>query len=141
MKKDGKNYPKEAIDLLTDLLNGKEEAGKILMAAGYLELVMIKDAAEGKSGVIDVLMKKGYIVIAGFLTAILTDNRTPIPVLMKNGAAHWAAAANYFLKDKKALAFLEQSGFHHYITFIDALKKRMDKEEGSGLEMLFRPPI
>jgi hypothetical protein len=141
MKKDGKNYPKEAIALLTDLLNGKEEAGKLLIAAGYLELVLIKDAAEGKQGVIDVLMKKGYIVIAGFLTAILTDNRSPIPVLLKNGAAHWAASANYFLKDKKALVFLQENGYQHYIEFIDALKKRMDKEEGSGLEMLFRPPI
>ena len=114
MKKDGKNYPIEAIQLLTELLNEKKEASKILVAAGYSELALIYDAAEGKTGITELLMKKGYVVIAGFLTAILTENRSPISFLLKNGAEHWAATANYILKDKKANTSRAEGYYEYY---------------------------
>ena len=106
-------YPKEAIELLTDLVKGRKENARLLASLGFPELALVFDGINGNNEVQDLLMKKKYVVLAAFLSALLSEDKGQVKFLLKH-APHWAATVNLVNKDQKAKLWLERYSLAHY---------------------------
>ena len=133
-------YPVEAIQLLTDLVKGRKENARLLASMGYPELALLYDGVNGNNGVVDILMKSKFVVLAAFLSAVTSENKGQVQFLLKN-APHWAATINFINKDLKAKAWLQKFNLGHYAILAEAIRKKLEDDEGSGLDILFRAPI
>ena len=134
------NYPKEAIELLTQLVGGREENAKLLAAAGFPELTLIYDSLNGNESIIPFLTSRKEFILASFLTSVLFQDKKAFDFLMKQKAPQWAATANAVNKDKNASQWLKKNNFSHYSKLADAILKKMEDDEGTGFEFLYKGP-
>lgn len=133
-------YPPEAIDWLKDLLSGQKEKAKMLAAAGFPELAILPDALGGNETVLLFFREKKIFWISAFLEAIREKSKSSVDFLLKTGMPHWAAAANYINKDKAAGEWLRRNRLLHYAELAELLAKRMQDDEGTGFEFLYKGP-
>ena len=131
------HYKKEVIEKFTAWVEDDATAFDWLLAFGYREFIILREATLGDSKAIEVLLKTRHIILAAFANAIWDDSEA-LKLLLKSKAFHWAAAANIINGDDKAQVWLMQNGLEHYITLAFKIQEQIRIQGDRGTMISFK---
>ncbi|MDF2436958.1 MAG: hypothetical protein K0Q95_1334 [Bacteroidota bacterium] len=133
-------YPKEAIQHLSNWVEGSTQSKNWLQAHNYEELVQLKDAASRHPAPFKYLIENKFVILAAFVNAVW-DDKDAFKLLMDQKAFHWAAAANYINGDDKAAIFLKNNNLGHYAELAFKIQAKIRKEGDEGTNFFNSGPF
>jgi hypothetical protein len=133
-------YPKEAIQHLSNWVEGSEHSKNWLLQHNYEELVQLRDAVSRHNKPFEYLLANKFVILAAFVNAVWDDKKA-FRLLMDQKAFHWAAAANYINGDDNAATFLKRNHLEHYAELAHKIQAKIRREGDEGTNFFNSGPF
>jgi hypothetical protein len=117
------SYSPFAIEQLSLLVSGNEEARAWLQQNHYPELILTHYAIEEKEDALRELTKQKHIELVAFVHAVLDDKKA-FNWLAENKKYTWAATVRVTYHDKNAEAWLMKNNLPHFAALGKAIRKK-----------------